>query len=89
MSTHNADYVAGTTYGGPTTNAEPRPAQHAESVVHGPVPGYLRTRAYRASTPAARERERRRNAARQRALVRLARAHPEEFKALLDEEYAP
>ena len=61
----------------------------AESVVHGPVPGYLRTRAYRASTPAARERERRRNAARQRALVRLARAHPEEFKALLDEEYAP
>jgi hypothetical protein len=44
-----------------------------------PVPGYERTRAYRDAHPDAREREKRRNAARQRALVALARAYPDEF----------
>lgn len=50
------------------------------------VPGYLRMRAYRETHPEHYEREKRRNAARQRALVRLARRYPLEFKALFDEE---
>ena len=47
-----------------------------------PVPGHQRTRAYRAAHPEGYERERRRNAARQRALVALSHAFPEEFRRL-------
>jgi hypothetical protein len=50
------------------------------------VSGYERTRAWRAAHPDAREREKRRNAARQRALVRLAQTYPDDFKDLYEEE---
>jgi hypothetical protein len=50
------------------------------------VSGYERTRTYRAAHPDACEREKRRNAARQRALVRLARAYPDAFGDLYEEE---
>ena len=54
----------------------------AKDPSYTPVPGYQRTRAYRAASPEQVERERRRNAARRRALVKLSRAYPEAFKAL-------
>jgi hypothetical protein len=50
------------------------------------VSGYERTQRYRAAHPDRHEAERRRNAARQRALVELSRAHPEEFQALYARE---
>lgn len=50
--------------------------------------GYERTRAYRAEHPERYEGQRRRNAARQRALVRLARARADEFQTLYAEELA-
>jgi hypothetical protein len=50
------------------------------------APGYRRTQAYREAHPERYEGERRRNAARQRAMVRLARRYPRDFKALFDEE---
>lgn len=53
---------------------------------HGPVPGYQRMRHYRAAHPERCEQEKRRNAARQRALVQLARRHPEEFRSLFEAE---
>jgi len=48
--------------------------------------GYERTRRYRAAHPDAYEREKRRNAARQRALVLLSREYPEAFKILYRSE---
>lgn len=44
--------------------------------------GYEGTRRYRMAHPDACEREKRRNAARQRALVQLARAFPDEFRRI-------
>jgi len=46
------------------------------------VSGYQRTRAWREAHPDSVVRERQRNAARQRALIRLAREYPEDFQAL-------
>jgi hypothetical protein len=43
---------------------------------------YLRQRAYRLSHPEQRDRERRMNAARQRALVALRRQYPDDFRRL-------
>lgn len=54
----------------------------AKDPTYVPVPGYQSTRAYRAAHPERYEGERRRNAARQRALVALSRAFPEEFRRL-------
>jgi len=48
--------------------------------------GWERTQAYRAAHPDQVAREKRRNAARQRALVRLAHAYPDVFRALYHEE---
>ena len=64
--------------------ARPVPAtRDADDVVHGPVPGYERSRAYRDRQDLfGRERERRRTAVRQRALILLAREHPEDFRRL-------
>jgi hypothetical protein len=74
----------------PTASADPRVStgktMWAKDPNYDPVPGYKRTRAYREANPAAREREKRRNAARQRALVRLSRIYPDDFKDLFDEE---
>jgi hypothetical protein len=44
---------------------------------------------YRATHEADYEQEKRLNAARSRALWRLANAHPDEFRAYFDEERAP
>ena len=63
-------------------------AMWAKDPNYDPVPGYQRTRAYRAAHPDQAEREKRRNAARQRALVRLSRARAEDFRALYQEELA-
>jgi hypothetical protein len=52
------------------------------------VSGYKRTRRYREANPDACEREKRRNAARQRALVELSRAYPDAFRALYHGELA-
>lgn len=43
---------------------------------------YQRQRAWREAHPESVKQERRRNAARQRALVQLSRAYPEQFKTL-------
>lgn len=50
--------------------------------------GYERTQAYRSAHPDRVDRERRRNAAYQRALVRLAHIYPDDFAGLYREELA-
>lgn len=49
-------------------------------------PGYERTRAWREAHPEYLDRERRRNAARQRALFALARLHHGDFERLYHDE---
>lgn len=50
------------------------------------TPGYERTRAWREAHPGYYETEKRRNAARQRALVALSRAFPTAFRNLYEAE---
>lgn len=50
--------------------------------------GYERTQKYRVAHPERYEGEKRRNAARQRALVLLARRYPDDFRDLYEQELA-